>query len=413
MQITSPVKAIIVALVAAALIWLGFTFVQPVRYAILLGIGVLFLTFAYFVVIFRGRARDIALVCATLALGFGGIEMAVSRLGGFATTYKEKGSWGPRGDLGWSPMRPGVIHEKKVAANGDVIYDVTNTIDENLNRKVVSATSGPTVAFFGDSFTFGAGLNDADTLPQIFADLTGRKFRVLNLAVTAYGPQQFLRALETDAYVSLLKQDPRLFIMLTSPWHAARTSCKDRNSWYAPSYALVNGEPVYRGSCADQVSGFSGALRSLLRSTEMFQYFFDARMSAVDAADMDLYTAILVKAGKLAREKYNVPTLILYLPDDLASPRYHLDPAYSNANLMRKLQDGELTVDEINFDVAHYPANRLVIAGDGHPTGFTNRIWGQRLEEIVKKQFNANEWRKSIRFRAKRETGSRKENTTK
>ncbi|WP_275548816.1 hypothetical protein [Methylocystis rosea] len=41
-------------------------------------------------------------------------------------------------ELGWSPARPGVIHEKKVAANEDVIYDVTNAIDANLMRKVVS-----------------------------------------------------------------------------------------------------------------------------------------------------------------------------------------------------------------------------------------------------------------------------------
>jgi hypothetical protein len=56
--------------------------------------------------------------------------------------------------------------------------------------------SGRPSPFFGDSMTFGGGLNDDETLSQSFADLTDRKCRVLNPAVNAFGPQQFRRALE-------------------------------------------------------------------------------------------------------------------------------------------------------------------------------------------------------------------------
>jgi hypothetical protein len=390
---TSVFKGAIAAVIAAALIWLGFAFLQPSRYVVLFVYGVLFVAFSYYVAIFRGVARDVALVCAALALGLSVIETATAWFDGFAVSYKDKGSWGRKGDLGWSPIRPGAIHEKKVASDGRVIFDVTNTIDENLNRKVDSATRGPTVAFFGDSFLFGAGLNDADTLPQIFADLTDRRFRVLNLAVTAYGPQQFLRALETDVHGDLLKRDPRVFIMLTAPWHAARTSCKDKNAWYGPSYALVDGAAVYRGSCADQAKGLSGALHSLFRATEMFQYFFQSRVEPVDAADIDLYVAIFVKAAKLAREKYNVPTLLLYLPDDVSSARYRLGPGYSNADIMRKLREGGIDVEEIGFDVAHHTESELVIIGDNHPTGLTNRLWAQQVKDILMTNYDAAQWR--------------------
>jgi hypothetical protein len=52
--------------------------------------------------------------------------------------------------------------------------------------------------------TFGQGVPDADTLPQAFADATGHRWRVLNLAFPGYGPQQFLRSLETDIFRDLL-----------------------------------------------------------------------------------------------------------------------------------------------------------------------------------------------------------------
>jgi len=127
--------------------------------------------------------------------------------------------------IGWGPEHPGVFHVAKLdRGSGRVIFDVDYTIDENLTRKV-SATEGPAAAFFGDSMTFGVGLPDNQTLPQLFADETGHRVRVLNLAISGFGPQQFLRALETALHDKLLT--PALSIVyLTAPWHAERSACR-------------------------------------------------------------------------------------------------------------------------------------------------------------------------------------------
>lgn len=379
---SNPRRIAAAILIALAAIIAAFLLIEQSRYVALLIYGVLFLLSCFFVVVLRGRLRDVSLVGASLALGLIGVELIVWRVGGAPMTYKDKGSWSQKGDLGWSPTRPGPIHEKKVAANGDVIYDVVNTIDEHLLRRTESATSGPTIAFFGDSMTFGAGVNDADTLPQSFADLTGRRLRVLNLAVTGYGPQQFLRALEIGAHDELLRDDPRLFVIFTSPWHASRTSCVADNAWFAPSYELKDGAPVFRGSCAEQAKGLSGALRGLFRTTEAFKFFLQ-RERPMEQADLDLYLAILIKAGELAREKYGVPTLILYLPDDLSNPRYRLGPGYGNDDLMRKLRDGGLKVVDAFIDFSAYPPNSLLIPGDGHPTGLAHRIFAGKVKAFV------------------------------
>lgn len=357
--------------------------IEQSRYLVLTTYLILLALFSYLLVIFRGRARDAALTGVSLVTCLIALELVIWRVSAAPMTFKEKGSWAPKAELGWSPARPGVIHERKVAANGDVIYDVANTIDANLMRKVVSAENGPTIAFFGDSMTFGAGLNDQDTLPQSFADMTDRQYRVLNLAVTAYGPQQFLRALEIGAFDDALKKDARLFIMLTAPWHAARTSCIASNSWLGPSYELKDGKVAYRGPCSAQATGVAGLVRSLFRSTEAFKYFFESRERPLNDADIDLYLAILIKAGKIARQKFNVPTLILYLPDDLASARYRLGPGYGNDDLMRKMREGGLLTLNASIDINAYPPNSLIIQGDGHPTGLANRIWAKQIKNYV------------------------------
>lgn len=361
----------------------AYVSIEQSRYLVLTTYLILFALFFYFVVVFRGGARDASLAGASLALCLVVLELVIWRVAGAPMTFKEKGSWAPKAELGWSLARPGVIHEKKVAANGDVIYDVANTIDANLLRKVDSAAAGPTIAFFGDSMTFGAGLNDEETLPQSFADITDRKYRVLNFAVTAYGPQQYLRALEVDAFDGLLKQDPRLFIMLTAPWHAARTSCVTSNSWHAPSYELQEGKVVYRGPCSARAPGVAGVFRSVFRSTEAFKYFFESRERPLEEADIDRYIAILTKAGEVARQKYGVPTLILFLPDDLASARYRLGPGYGNEDIMRKLSEGGLLVLNAMIDASAYPPNSLIIPGDGHPTGLANRIWAKQIKDYI------------------------------
>lgn len=59
-----------------------------------------------------------------------------------------------------------------------------------------SNPDGETVLFMGDSFMFGDGLPDSETVPQLFAAKTGRRFHVVNLGVSADGPHQALRQIE-------------------------------------------------------------------------------------------------------------------------------------------------------------------------------------------------------------------------
>jgi hypothetical protein len=205
---------------------------------------------AYAAVVVRGRMRDGLIIVATILLGFAGIEAYSVAVEARPIDIRSRGYSAPNPILGWGPERPGVFHQTKLEAKArQVIYDVDYTIDEHLTRQVFAAKSGPTVAFFGDSMTFGTGVADASTLPQLLADRFDRKIRVLNLGFPGYGPQQLLRALETDRFDTLLGHETRLFIFQTAPWHAERSSCIAGFMLRAPRYEMVDGRATFSGTC--------------------------------------------------------------------------------------------------------------------------------------------------------------------
>src|SRR5271165_6743499 len=131
-------------------------------------------------VVVGGRLRDAFIVVASVVLCLVVAEAYALVASAPAIEISTPGYLSPHPVLGWGPGHPGVFHDRKLdGKTGSVIYDVDYTIDEYRNRQVISAPSGPSVAFFGDSMTFGQGVPDAETLPQAFADATtGYRLRV-------------------------------------------------------------------------------------------------------------------------------------------------------------------------------------------------------------------------------------------
>ncbi|MBV8851281.1 MAG: SGNH/GDSL hydrolase family protein [Methylobacteriaceae bacterium] len=343
-------------------------------YTLLLYLLVAFLFLVGLIVIVRGRVRDACLVVASIMLCFVVVEVYELVRSGGSSKQQDKIVFAPNPIFGWIPGAPGAFHVKKVdGKTGSVIFDVTNTIDEHLQRKTVSSDSGATVAFFGDSFTFGEGIEDSDTLPQIFADLENRKLRVLNFGITGYGPQHFLRAMETDVFRDRL-QGAQLFVLQTAPWHAERTSCLHPEMLRSPRYSVEDGRAVYAGPCAD---GLSRIVREAIANSAAYRTLVEPAFRTLKPADIELYIAIVARAVELARQKYDVPTLILYLP---FAPAYLSQSGYTDAAIMQKLRDAGAVVLDGAIDPADHPGMVLYIPGDGHPTGAMNRLRAEMLK---------------------------------
>jgi len=326
----------------------------------------------------RGAARDSLLVLASLVFGLCAIEAAAYVLKPGQVITSSDGATVRRPVIGWGPERAGRFHsEKSDPKTGALIYSADYTIDSNLLRRTVSAESEPTIAFFGDSITFGVGINDADTLPQQFADLLDPKERVINLAFTGYGPQHFLREMQTGLFDSVIGPKPRLFVFLTVPWHAERTSCKA--SWVvdAPRYAIEDGNVSFKGACYE---GAALKLQQFLWNSAAYHLIFDPDRQKASHDDIELYIRIVLAAVDLAKAKYGVPTLIPFLN---STDGYLLGTGFTNESIMQRLRQGGADVVDVSLIKEEAGGAQIAIPGDGHPTPLANRLRAEMLRAYI------------------------------
>ncbi len=374
-----PSFAVVAKISAPAVLVAAFWYVvalPPTPWSRFHGLALAFASIVYIAVVIRGWVRNATLTVAPVVFGLAAIEAYCvvafpSRIEIITPGYSVS-----RPILGWGPGQPGVFHHTMLAPNtGQVIFDADYTIGPQLIRVVVSAEAGPVVAFFGDSGTFGLGVPDAQTLPQLYADAIERRSRVLNLAFSGFGPQQFLRALEAGVYDTLLKETSA-FVFPTVPWHAEWSGCMRDFMMRAPRYELVDGQPSFRGTCGKRWAGW---LQSLSSISSIYSVLVEPLLGRAGTAEMDLYIAIFVRAGQLAREKYGAATVILYIPD----ANYVRHTGYTDQQIMQRLRDGGLVVIDGGLDPASFPGQDLTIPADGHPTALANRVRAAMLVKAL------------------------------
>jgi hypothetical protein len=325
-----------------------------------------------------GKTRDFLLALTSFAFGFCVIEAAAYVLEPKQLIVDASGSSVPRPIIGWGPERAGRFHSQKTdVKTGATIYSVDYTIDANLLRQTFSSPSAPVIAFFGDSMTFGVGVSDAETMPQFFADSLDRKLRVLNLAFIGHGPSQFLRELETGIYDPLLGANARLFVFMTAAWHAERTSCKASWVLHAPRYVLENGAIAFKGPCSD---GQSRKLLEWLGNSAAYRFFIAPYRAKARHDDIELYLRILAAAVTLAKEKYNVPTMIPYLH---VSENYLKGTGFDNDAIAQRLRDTGAIVLDVSLAKERDEGAKIAIEGDGHPTPLAHRLRALMLKTYI------------------------------
>lgn len=338
----------------------------------------LFLVFADLTSLSRQKLRDVLLGATSIVFGVLVLEAVSDQAAPEATLTTTQGLTVRQAVIGWGPQHAGRFHARKIdPRTRAVIYNVEYTIDKDLLRQTHSCETCGTIAFFGDSMTFGEGINDADTLPQAFVDSLDRKERVLNLAYSGYGPQQFLRELETGRFDRVIGPQPKLFVFLTAAWHAQRTACKASWVLYAPRYALENGKVIYQGPC---YSGPGLWLRERGVHTALYRSFIEPSLEKLTHDDFELYIRVLLAAMKLAEQKYGVRTLIPYLrtPD-----AYFRGTGFSDDEIIKRLRDGGADVVDVSLSREAASGAGLAIPGDGHPTPYANRLRASILKSYI------------------------------
>lgn len=211
--------------------------------------------------------------------------------------------------LGSVPLKGIQAHSTK-SERGVRLYDVTYTIDSKGLRVAppVRVNGGGTpgcILFFGDSFTFGEGLQDSETLPYQVGIRSGA--RTFNFGFHGYGPHQMLAAIEKGLVRQLVDCRPDYAIYQAISHHVARVAGKVFFGQHAPRYRLGSDGSVYFDGHFDDEKKVSSWLDEELNwhlGKSSIYRILGKREGRVSEGDVRLLLAIVRRSRNLLAAEY-------------------------------------------------------------------------------------------------------------
>jgi hypothetical protein len=191
------------------------------------------------------------------------------------------------------------------------VYNAKYTINRSGYRETapMSINTSDTVSsivFFGCSYTFGMGLNDDQTIPYIVQDYEKDKYKVYNLGVGGYGPNQMLSAIEHNMLNSIVKGKPRIFIFTAITDHINRVyglNLKAIRYEYGPKYVIdeKTNQLKFEGLYIDPQNLMESRWFSKIIKSGICGYI---TKKAIDKKKSRLVLAIISKSKELLLKKY-------------------------------------------------------------------------------------------------------------
>jgi hypothetical protein len=263
------------------------------------------------VLIMRMAASTAAkVVCLNLAVAFvtlGALETWATAI--TSTRSAEAATYDPasyqRDDvLGVAPSPHSVVRSTR-RRDGEVIFDATYTIGPDRLRVVPPSNLHPPdacVLFFGDSFIYGEGLADEQTLPFRVAVLGEGRYQVYNFGFHGYGPHQMLSALEHGRVAEVIRCRPTQVIFQSLTDHVARAAGVVSWARHHPRYRLQpDGTVRYDGHFDDGAPADTGRVtrevREQMAKSGLYRWL-SARHRKVNADDLRLYVGIVSQARR-------------------------------------------------------------------------------------------------------------------
>ena len=268
-------------------------------------------------------------------------------------------------DVGSRPI-PNTAIRFQEFLDGREIADVTYRIDAKGLREISAAEQSQShkVAFFGDSFMFGHGVENDQTLPYYFVREAGGTFEGFNFAGEGWGPHQMLREIETG-FVRSVAGKPDLAIYEAIPDHLRRVA--GRAPWEdGPHYELCRGDDAcYSGPLHS--SWYAACRRTVDKSwTGKFVETHFTKLS--QPSDIPIFLAVLKRTRSLLEEDGTRFVVVLWDQNELAR------------TMMRVLKENQFEVIAVSSifpqsDLTKYPITQL----DRHPSPAANKAIAKYL----------------------------------
>mgnify|MGYP003575125169 CR=1 FL=1 len=341
------------------------------------------------VVLFRGNGwRTAALLVAAVALSHALLDASAGLLTptahGAGLVRSMEPPWWPQPDpvLGFRP-KPDSSAVATATYNGQPVYRQTYHIDSEGGRVTPKAPAGADLyLFMGDSFMFGQGISDNETLPWLFAEANDGKVRALNLSAPGSAPNHLVRAFEAGLLDRYIGQPVKAVIVWIIPAQLARTT--GDGSWLgsSPRYELLDGKLVHTGSFTEYrfthpVAGLKHYLG------ELFPFIAAIGEQQRQEEQLKLFVAMMARLQHYAREKLNAPLVVVYSwPDEKVRGLYGDSPIDQSMLVDVIVQLRKMGIELVRVDdfTSGKPDDKIMIPHDGHPTRYTNEMIAAELK---------------------------------
>jgi hypothetical protein len=213
--------------------------------------------------------------------------------------------------LGYAP-KPMAMTACSIKMHGDeIVYDVVySTLPSGWRVTPQHGDARAAVVFFGDSYTFGEGLNDRDTFPYKVGERLGSDFQVFNFGLGGYGSHQMLAQIESGFLDEPAKIYEWLFVFYTTIYgHELRSAGYSHWDRHGPRYISNNGNLERAGTFADtQESPVTQAFKNIFHNSKLYQRLRNSGPLS------RLHVAIMSRADKLLQERYNTRLCVILWP---------------------------------------------------------------------------------------------------
>lgn len=264
------------------------------------------------------------------------------------------------------------------------VYDAYYTINQYGLRETPSSNekSDKCLLFFGDSFMFGYGLNDSETLPNLVGRQTYNKYKIYNFGVMGYGPNHMLSAIEhgfTDNIINNCSESTAIYEGI--PHQISRIAGTAFWETKDPKYSLINGDVIYQGPFGEDKFKLPLVVRKFFAKFQVYVYvnrlMIEKRESLTGKRKIKcekLYATILKKSEQLLKEKYNTKQFVFlywnwYDKESSDVFKDYFTEYYLSSDILH------------NFDKNR---EKYFMMHDDHPTKLANEILAKFLANKLK-----------------------------
>lgn len=285
-------------------------------------------------------------------------------------------NWNTDTELGFAPLPEAIQTVSRRVDDGEVIYDVVySSLPSGWRVTPQHPEAETAVIFFGCSFTFGEGLNDADSFPYKVAEQLGEKFQVFNFAFHGYGSNQMLVQIESGILDDIAKKYKKLYVFYTTiDGHGLRSAALPVYMWAPrfPWYELENGQVVRKGDISDKK--FAYFLYENFKDYHIYQQLFLRPSYSNSELERfrELHTSIMKQADRELFARYGI----------------HLVTAiYPTASFGESISKKDLLTLDLNPyfpDLKSKPDKYWIHKKDQHPNALATDCMAKAIVEYVK-----------------------------